>query len=310
VPTILANPTTRSRIESPTSIANRILDAPLPMAWWHLTSLDAATVAVVWTLAFAWAAKITLPAWVPVLLALAAWSVYIADRLLDVRSALITDRPHRLRLRHHFHWRYRRIFFPLALVSACAVVFIVFNFMPIAARVRNSVLAAATLAYFSGAHSRRRLRPLLSQLLAKEALVAVLFTVACVLPTFSRAFVQVPAHSASALWPLYPMAFFFTLLGWLNCHAIERWESSGETSPGEPSTSEVCKQAMLLSLIGVLLAAVLATSHSRSAALVLAGTASALLLALLDRCRNRLAPLALRATADLVLLTPLALLLR
>jgi hypothetical protein len=315
VPTILANPTTRSRIESTASAASGKFDAPFALAWWHLTSLDAPTVAIVWTLAFAWAARITLPAWVPTLLALTAWSVYMADRLLDARSALITDRLHRLRLRHHFHWRYRRIFFPLALVSAFAAVFIVLNFMPLAARVRNSVLAAAALAYFSGVHSRRRFRPLLFQLLAKEALVAVLFTVACVLPTISRAFALPPAHSATPLWPLYAMAFFFTLLAWLNCHAIERWESTGGPSPVEPSRGQASRSkifglAILLTLTGLFLTATLAAIHPRSAELVLSGTASAVLLALLDRCRARLTPLALRVAADLVLLTPLALLLR
>jgi hypothetical protein len=315
VPTILANPTTRSRIESPASAVSGTFDASLPLAWWHLTSLDAPTVAVVWTLAFAWAARITLPAWVPVLLALAAWSVYIADRLLDVRSALIARRLHRLRLRHHFHWRYRRIVLPLALVAASAAVLIVLNFMPIAARVRDSVLAAAALAYFSGVHSPRKLPPLLSRIFSKESMVGVLFTAACVLPALSRAFALLPAQSASTLWPLYAMAFYFTLLAWLNCHAIEHWESTGGPSPVEPSRGQASRSkifdlAILLTLTGLFLATGLVALHPRCAALVLTGTASAALLALLDRCRNRLTPLALRATADLVLLTPLALLLR
>jgi hypothetical protein len=315
VPTILANPTRLSRAESPTSAASRILDAPLPLVWWHLTSLDAPTVAVIWTLAFAWAARVTLPAWVPTLLALAAWSVYVADRLLDVRSALITDRLHRLRLRHHFHWRYRRIFFPLALVAACAAFFIVLRCMPMAARMRNSVLAAAALAYFSGVHSPRKLPALLSRIFSKESMVAILFTTACALPAFSRALALLPARSASTLWPFYSMAFFFTLLAWLNCHAIERWESNEETSLSESSIAgtpqfRVFNQAILLTITGLLLAAMLAAIHPRAAALILAGTASALLLALLDRCRSRLTPLALRVAADLVLLSPIALLFR
>jgi hypothetical protein len=281
------------------------LDPLLPIAWWHLTSLDAPTVAVVWTLAFAWAVGITLPAWVPASLALAAWSVYIADRLLDARSAFLTNQLHRLRLRHHFHWRHRRIFIPLALVSACAAVFLVFCFMPVAALERNSVLGAAALAYFSGVHSPRRFRPLLSRLLAKEALVAILFTAACVLPTLSRAFVPVPAHSA-ALWPLSAMAFFFTLLAWINCHAIECWES-GDSAPH----LGISGHALLLAFTGLILGAMLFAIHSpRTAGVVCAGEASALLLAMLDHQRERLSPLALRAAADLVLLTPLALLLQ
>jgi len=45
----------------------------------HLASLDGAHVAVAWSLGFAWAAGVALPAWVPALLALTAWAVYIGD---------------------------------------------------------------------------------------------------------------------------------------------------------------------------------------------------------------------------------------
>ena len=64
-------------------------DAPAPLALWHLASLDAPTVAVTWSLAFAWAAQVRLPGWIPLLLALACWAVYVADRLLDARAALL-----------------------------------------------------------------------------------------------------------------------------------------------------------------------------------------------------------------------------
>ncbi len=62
--------------------------------------------------------------------------------------------------------------------------------------------------------------------------------------------------------------------------------------------------------MGQLGAVILFAFHSRVAALMGAGAASAALLALLDRFRGRMTPLALRSTADLVLLTPIALLLR
>jgi len=297
----LPNPLpTRSAVHDP-AISNRAashkFDAPRPLALWHLTSLDAPTVAVVWTLAFAWAARVPLPVWVPVLLALVAWPVYIADRLLDARSAHATAQLHRLRQRHHFHWNHRKIFFPLALASACAAVVVVFSFMPIAARERNSVLAAAALVYFSSVHSPHRLPLPKSRIFSKEFLVAILFTAACTLPTLSRT----AATSPTTFWPLLLSAAFFTLLAWLNCHAIERWESS-------PSRSGITVPAILLTLTALLLSATLfVVHHSRPAVLIAAAGASALLLALLDRQRNRLTPLALRATADLVLLTPVLL---
>jgi hypothetical protein len=270
------------------------LDAPAPLALWHLASLDAPTVAVAWSLAFARAAQIRLPAWIPVLLALAAWAVYIADRLLDARSA----HPAALRDRHRFHHRHRRLLAPLAIAAALAAAALIFTLMPLAARERNSVLAVAALAYFTRVHAPAASRK--APLLKKEFLVGLLFTAACVLPTFNRALAQPRAP----LWPFAAVSLLFALLAWLNCHAIGSWESP------DPDLAKplILTPACLLALAGLLLASLLASSQSRFAALAAAGSVSALFLALLDQLRPRLTPLALRAAADLVLLTPLALL--
>jgi hypothetical protein len=298
----LPNPPGQLIVVSRIPFARRRLDAPSPLRLWHLTSLDAPTVAAVWSLAFAWAAGIRLPAWVPILLALAAWTVYIADRLLDARAALRIANLNSLRERHLFHYRHRRLLVPVAIAAACAAMWIVFTQMPSMARERNSVLALAALAYFSGVHSSRRLPPLgLSPLLKKELLVGLLFTAACALPAFSRA----AAQAIPTLGPLSATAVFFAMLAWLNCHAIDRWEAHDGTH-----ASQIFTSACLLSLTGLLLATILSSTQPRFTSLVLAGASSALLLTLLDRHRSRLTPLALRAAADLVLLTPLLLLLR
>jgi hypothetical protein len=278
-------------------------DAPAPLRLWHLASLDAPTVAVVWALGFAWATGVSLPLWLPILLALVAFAIYVTDRLLDARAAMRTGQLHRLRQRHTFHWRHRRLLIPLAAAAICASAWMVLALMPVGALPRNSVLAAAALAYFSGVHAERRfphiLATLLSPFLSKELLVGVLFTAACVLPALSRA---APAPALSR-WPLWASAALFAALAWLNCHSIEHWES---VRPRAHTFSA----AALLGVSGLLLATVLASTQPRPAALIAAGAASALLLALLHRLRHRLTPLALRAAADLVLLTPLALLVR
>ena len=294
------------RPASPTSIraATRTIDAPALIRYWHLTSLDAPTVALVWSLAFAWATHVVLPLWIPVLLALAAWVVYVADRLLDARMALRAANFDCLRERHWFHHRHRRLLIPLAIAAACACGYIVFTLMPAPARERNSVLAAAALAYFTRVHSARRLPSRwLSGFLPffrKELLVGLLFTAACVLPALSRA-----SGAGQSLVPLSAAASVFALLAWLNCHAIDRWENldSGQRSP-------IFHQGCVLALAGLLLAVILIPAQPRAAALVFAAAVSSLLLSLLDLVRARLTPLALRAAADLVLLTPLALILR
>jgi hypothetical protein len=251
-------------------------------------------------MAFAWAAKITLPAWVPILIGLTAWSVYIADRLLDARAGLRSAQIHSLRRRHLFHWRHRHIFVPLALAAACAAAAIVAFFMPPAALARNTVLGACALAYFSRVHvtagsqsspAAAYTARVFARINSKELLVGLIFTATCVLPALSR---------ISNPRPLLLPAVLFALLAWLNCHAIESWES-------RTGRRNIFPLATALSLTGLLCVAFLAAGQPRPAALLAMATASAMLLALLDRVRPRLNSLALRAAADLALLTPVLL---
>lgn len=278
------------------------IDAPAPLRMWHLTSLDAPTVAVVWSLGFAWTARVALPLWLPAVLALAAWSFYIADRLLDARAGLGANpnsrfpscSPSLLRPRHYFHWRHRRIFFPIAVVAAVAAAGLVLHSMPIAARARNSVLALAAMAYFASIHGPGRQGSWRIRL-PKELLVGVLFTLACTLPVWTRA-----AHRELLAAPI----LVYAALAWLNCLAIETWES------GHRSRSFILPGTLTLAAVTFAVAAACVAFHQPRPALLLgAATVSAALLALLDRHRNSFEPTALRAAADLVLLTPIALLL-
>jgi len=297
----LTHPREQDCTGSRVGVTRRQFDVPAPLRLWHLASFDAPSIAVVWALGFAWAAQIHLPHWVPVLLALATWAVYVGDRLLDARAGLRSGTLHHLRDRHYFHWRHRGVLLVLAVSAAGAAAAIIFSLMPLGIRAHDSVLAVAALAYFSGVHSDRKVAQVapafLSRILSKEFLVGVLFTAGCFLPTLSRA----TASHLTLLWPVCGVAVFFAALAWLNCRSIECWES-GKAS--------CVPAACLLGLGGLLLAASFAGAQPRPAALLAAGAISAMLLALLDRIRGRLTPLALRVAADLVLLTPIALVLR
>ena len=282
----------RSRASEDTPVATRLGHL---IRLWHLTSLDAATVAVAWALGFAAAFRLRLPVWLPVTLALVAWSSYIADRLLDVYRA----RPYQLdgdtlRPRHHFHWRYRRLFIPIALAAGVVALTLVFVDMPSAARARNSILGAATLVYFSSVHNPWR--PWLR--IPKELLVALIFTLACVLPAWTRL--------SAYRFELFIPALIFVALAWFNCHAIEAWES--ETIRfGSPRLLPIALALALSAVSAAFLT--FAFGQPRIAALEGAAALSAVLLGLLHRQRNRLYPTTLRAAADLVLLTPLLVLL-
>jgi hypothetical protein len=272
------------------------LDAPATLRLWHLTSLDAPTVAIVWSVAFAWTSHIRLPAWPVAVVALAAWCVYIGDRLLDAR-----DNRTPLRERHRFHWKHRRIFLPIALTAALVAIGLVMHSMPTAARERNSVLAAAALAYFTSVHSPWRV-PGTGRWLRfpKELLVGVLFTLACATPTLTR--IAIPG-AATHFLALLPALLVFALLAWLNCHAIESWET------GCYSRTSITRAATALTVLAVLGAILAMALHDpRHAALLAAAAGSAALLGLLDLRQHSLTPIALRVCADLALLTPVALL--
>jgi hypothetical protein len=296
---LLANSSARS-VLGQTRAKTLQFEAPASLRLWHLASLDAPTVAVAWSLGFAWAVGVRLPFWMPVLLALGTWAVYIGDRLLDARTALRSGNLDRLRERHFFHWRHRRILAPLALVAAGAATAIIFDLMPVVGREHNSVLAFAALAYFSGVHASQSSSSSARTRFSKELLVGFLFTAGCALPALSR---LDGTTSTWALGSIFAACFFFVSLAWMNCSAIERWES-----PQRPG--RVAIGGSMLALAGLALTIYLLPTRPRLAALLAAGSTSALLLALLDRLRSRLSPLALRAAADLVLLTPLLLLAR
>ncbi len=267
---------------------------------WHLASLDAPTVAVVWALAFAWAVGVRLETWVPLLLACGTWTVYVGDRLLDAYRAICSQDLSALRERHYFHWRHRRSLIPGACITSAIAIALIVVRMPAGILRHDSVLAAAALVYFSGVHSTARLpvwlRNLVSRrlvprkLVTKELLVGFLFTAGSIAPAIAR------VHFVD--WPVRVCFAIFVLLAWANCSAIESWESPRISSDVLPRTT-----GLALACIGA--SAALAFVNWRLSALACSAGISALLLALLDRKRAAISPPTLRALADLALLTPL-----
>jgi hypothetical protein len=299
------------RTESPSKaamIANHDQDrrwqGPGLLRFWHLASLDAPTVAVVWSLAFAWSAGVRLPMWAPAALALITWAIYVGDRLLDAWAGMKDPPLHRVRDRHTFHWQHRTVLVPAAVAASAIAAALVISRVPARARVSDSAVAAATLAYFSGVHSRRRflrwLERILSQLSARAALIGVIFTAGSLLPAISQS-------SLASFLSVKQLAalIYFAAVAWLNCFAIGRWESA----PAAPSGKQVTFRATLVGVIGTLLAVAVFAAAPRIACLVAMGAASAFCFVLLERMRTRISPIALRAGADLVLLTPSILLL-
>jgi len=291
---------------------------------WHLTSLDAPTVAAVWSLALAWCPHLHLRPWTPLLLALTTWCIYVGDRLLDARTGLRGTSRTGLRERHTFHWRHRRVLLPMAAITASVAAAIFLAFTPSIVRERGWVLAIASFFYLSGVHlgsgknastrKRRRSFP------TKEFFVGVLFTAGCALPSWPQ--MEWLRADQSALWPFWIPVACFAALAWLNCACIARWETMDawreshsralldREQAAKIAVPACFAAAILLVVVTVVLAAIALPAHPRTSALLTAGSASALLLALLDSMRDRIEASTLRAAADLALLTPVILLLR
>lgn len=318
MPLPLAQPPLQDHLALHAERAHRAFNIPRPLALWHLASFDAPSVAIAWSLGFAWIAHLHLASRVLFVLALTTWWIYVSDRLLDARAGLRLHRPAELHERHFFHWRHRRAFAPLAIAAALVSGLIAIPFLPLIVRERGSILAVASFAYFSRVHAKHEApRPAFfpSRFATKEFLVGMLFSAGCILPAWSR-FAGI-AFTKSSLWLLWIPGIYFAILVWLNCWCISRWESSSSPSgsaEADPQTrrapSVTVAFAALVAFAGLLLAVIAPAGELRAGALLSAGAVSALLLGLLDSARPRITPLALRVSADLVMLTPLVLLFR
>ncbi|HXS12104.1 MAG TPA: hypothetical protein VN734_05335 [Acidobacteriaceae bacterium] len=276
-----------------------------PLALWHLLSLDAPSVATVWTIAVASSVGLHLPWSSPAAMFVAVWMLYAADRLLDARPLPGGQSPPELEERHRFHHRHRRAFLTLIAISACVLVALLRSLDPRAMRI-YSLLATLLGAWFLIIHAR----PLPgdgTHRLPKELAVGIFFPAAVFIPTVAR----LPQLRLDLL----PIALLLAATCSLNCLFLYAWEHPDHRVQAHSSTrwatnhlvtltSSVAALSLLLILISPLLTAS-AQLHRGTTVLTSCILASSLLLLLLHHLRNRLHPLHLRALADLVLLTPL-----
>lgn len=274
-----------------------------PLALWHLLSLDAPTVAALWTWFIAASVHIRLPAISILSMAIAVWMLYAADRLLDARH-LLSNPLHTgdLEHRHRFHHRYRPAFLLGILLASIALSVLIPRLDPRSLRL-DLILGALLAGYFILIHATGS-----AHRLPKEIAVGLFFSAAVFIPTVGRA----PQLRPS----LAPIALLFALLCSLNCLFIYAWEhmepqpeSPQNTSSPHLLTRLALAQLPAISALCVLSAVALAFCEHRSLWPPLAATAlSATVLTLLHDHRSRLAPTTRRAAADLALLTPLFLL--
>ncbi len=266
---------------------------------WHLLSLDAPTVAALWTWFLAHANHVAVPATSIAAMAIAVWLLYAADRLLDARllDACLRETPHTLELRHHFHHRHRRRFLVAIAAASLALAALLPTLPPAAIRlylVEGSFLAG----YFILIHATRS-----AHRLPKELAVGLFFAAATFIPTISR-------QPALRLQLLAPAILFATLCS-LNCLFIYTWEHAASTrhqaaASTHPATRFALRYLHPAAFTLLVAAAALTLAGHRAPWQIPAATAlaTALLLAL-HHYRRAFPATTLRAAADLALLTPL-----
>jgi hypothetical protein len=258
---------------------------------WHLLSLDAPTVATLWTWFIARAAHLHLHWFSLAAMAIAVWTLYAADRLLDALSPG-TDR---LEARHYFHSEHRGGFLAGIAIASVSLALLLPR-IPEAAIRLYLVLGGLVFGYFVIIHATRS-----AHRLPKEIAVGVCFAAATFIPTISR--------YPQLRLPLLGPALLLAAICSLNCLFIYCWEHSvpGGQSP-HPVTSAALRYLVPLSLCTFAVSGVLALLSGTTSRLLYAAVClAALALVVLHLLRQRLSPLQLRAAADLALLTPLLL---
>ncbi|MHB1022854.1 MAG: hypothetical protein ACYC46_07535 [Acidobacteriaceae bacterium] len=273
-------------------------------ALWHLFSLDAPTVAALWTIFFARAMHISLPWIAPAALGAGVWVLYVLDRILDgVRVAQNPLQASALRERHYFHARHRKPFLIGVLCILPTTLWLGFRYSLFSVRRDMLLLSLFVAAYVLVVHG---LGEQAQRWLPKELAVGVIFAVATAIPTGAR----MPAEST----PLILGAILFAALCWLNCVAIHHWEElhSGHRQCKEHCTTRWAGNHLVLasSLLAICAFGMLLMPAARAGTqtIALACMVSALLFVALEKTSHRVPALTLRIAADAALLTPLLLL--
>jgi hypothetical protein len=282
-----------------------------PLALWHLLSLDAPTIAALWTWFIASANHVRLPLSSTLAMAIAVWMLYAADRLMDARlmdaRLLDVDPTHYedLEARHYFHHRHRSAFLTGILFASITLVRLLPH-LEAAAISLYIVLGGIVSGYFILIHATRSAaaQQKVAHRLPKEIAVGLFFAAATFIPTVAR--------RPDLRLPLLPVALLFATLCSLNCLYIYAWEHTGSRTSNPPhvitqlALRNLPSLTVLLALSG---AAITLFDHRGPWPVPYAIALSAALLLLLHNHRLAITSVTLRAAADLALTTPLLLLL-
>jgi hypothetical protein len=270
--------------------------------WWQwpaILSLDAPLVAMLWQELFARKLGVLLDWHDPVLIGLAVWIIYAADRWIEGwRLDLGTVQT----LRHGFYIRHRWPVFWTGILAIVATTAIAITRLEGREFKAGFILLIPTMLYLFSHQLVHRHHPLR---IPKEIVIAAIFAVGCALAPA----VVAPEGIPSLLLPVT----LFGLLCFANCALIASWEKDVDTSHGQTSLALQLKDrwALIHALPWLLCCAGLASAFFDRAPAhpgAWCTAVSGLLLGLLDLAQPRLGRETARAWVDFTLMTPVVLL--
>lgn len=261
--------------------------------WPNLLSLDAPIVALLWQILFIRCFHVAAARAPAILLVASVWLIYAADRALDAWRGECGSP------RHRFYRAYWRILLPLWIAVLAASAWLALTQLSELLLMRGCILLAAVTVYLIVIHGfQRHVRRLWSPPFTKEASVGFLFALGASLAAWTNVHTAVDAAS---------IALFF-ILCWINCAAIQKWESSPWQGLGSPETmvssTPGVEWPVSSAAVGVAVFAVALLWLHRP---VLGGAeiASACAFVALDRMGRHFSPDTLRVLADVALLSPM-----
>ncbi len=268
--------------------------AAIPLWLWpNLLSLDAPLVAVLWMQLFARSAPAHVGWTVSLVLALAVWLIYAADRLLDVSRG---DATLAASSRHRFCRAHRRKFL-LLLITLAGLTGGLCLMLDRRTLQYGGLLLVLVAVYFVAVHRAG------SRYFPKEAVVGVVFGLGVYLPVWARLGTRPsPATTVSLV--------LFMLLCWLNAVLIEHaeWLDLRHRRGQAPHALTVAAGKNLSAMGGAIATGAgvltLLPAFHMERSMLLSLVLSTVGLAALAAGRRRLNLDALRVLADAALLTP------
>lgn len=274
--------------------------------WPNLLSLDAPLVAVAWLMVFRKMWRLVYHPWEAYIgLALVVWVIYVVDRLID--ASLRKNNPQRCEPRHHFHWKYRKIFAAAAAVASVVALVLLFRYIP-ASIIGYLAVAGILVGGFFGMSLLSGHEP--SEIPHIKNIMAGL---AFAYGTALTAFIY---QGSAGFWDTMGSreVICFGVLCIMNISAIDLWEHANRTSDVEVKATDELALTLPLTLLAgaAILFALRESPHPDDSVdyglvtrsyfyAILTGAA---LLYILNRMRNRFKMDTLRVLADVALLIP------